>query len=169
MILVAYATRHGSAREVAEAVAATLRAQGLDAELKNAAVIDRLQGYDAVVLGTAIYTGRVHKDARRFLRRNRTRLGHIPFAVFGIGPRSLAESEVAESRAQLEKPLGEFERISTTVFGGVVDPAKLAFPFNRMPASDARDWDAIETWANDVAALIAEHVPHTMRPCPVPS
>jgi hypothetical protein len=40
-----------------------------------------------------------------------------------------------------------------TIFGGAVDPAKLRWPFNRMPASDARDWQAIDAWADAVAAL----------------
>ena len=36
------------------------------------------------------------------------------------------------------------------IFGGVVDPAKLHFPFSHMDATDARDWDAIHTWADEV-------------------
>jgi hypothetical protein len=48
----------------------------------------------------------------------------------------------------------ELEPLSVAIFGGVVDPAKLPFPLNRMPASDARDWAAIEAWAEEVAARI---------------
>jgi hypothetical protein len=33
------------------------------------------------------------------------------------------------------------------IFGGVVDPSKLRFPFKHMPASDARDWQAIAGFA----------------------
>ena len=33
-----------------------------------------------------------------------------------------------------------------------MDPAKLRFPFNRMQASDARDWEAIRSWADEIAA-----------------
>ena len=32
-----------------------------------------------------------------------------------------------------------------------MDPGKLRFPFDRMPATDARDWTAIRTWADTVA------------------
>ena len=72
-----------------------------------------------------------------------------------MGPRTLAESDVEDSRKQLDNALAmvpELEPVSVAVFGVVVDPAKLRFPFNRMPASDARDWDAIHAWAHDVAA-----------------
>ena len=31
---------------------------------------------------------------------------------------------------------------------------KLRFPLNRMSASDARDWDAIDEWAEDVATTL---------------
>jgi hypothetical protein len=37
------------------------------------------------------------------------------------------------------------------VFGSVVDPARLRFPFDRIAASDARDSDAIRQWASEVA------------------
>ena len=81
----------------------------------------------------------------------------MPVAVFGMGPATLEEKDVASSRKQLERALRkapEVKPVSVAIFGGVVDPAKLRFPFNRMPASDARDWDAISAWTADVAAAI---------------
>lgn len=50
--------------------------------------------------------------------------------------------------------------VSVTIFGGVVDPARLRFPFSRMPATDARDWDAIGDWTDDVAEKLG--VPETV-------
>jgi hypothetical protein len=44
-----------------------------------------------------------------------------------------------------------------TVFGGVVDPKQLHFPFNRMPKTDARDWSEIAAWANEVALRAADY------------
>jgi menaquinone-dependent protoporphyrinogen oxidase len=111
--------------------------------------VGHLRGYDTVVLGGALYAGRLHKDARRFLARHREALSVRSVAVFAMGPGSLEPSAVAGSRAQLDRALAkvpEIEPISVAIFGGVVDPAKLRFPFNRMPASDARDWTAIEAW-----------------------
>jgi hypothetical protein len=40
--------------------------------------------------------------------------------------------------------------VSVAIFGGAVDPTKLRFPFNRMPETDARDWEAIREWALEV-------------------
>ena len=58
----------------------------------------------------------------------------------GLGPLSLGEKDVAGSRRQLDGALGrlEIEPDLVTVFGGVVEPARLRFPFTRMPKTDAR-------------------------------
>jgi hypothetical protein len=66
-----------------------------------------------------------------------------------MGPRTLSEADVAGSREQRERALAKTPSarpLAVEVFGGVVDPAKLHFPFSHMPASDARDWDAIRAW-----------------------
>jgi menaquinone-dependent protoporphyrinogen oxidase len=154
--LVAYGTRHGSTREVAEAIAATLRERGLAVDVRPAGEVGALDGYDAVILGGALYAARWHADARRLLRR--PELATRPVAVFALGPRTLSEDDVAGSRAQLDRILARVPAVapvSVAIFGGVVDPAKLRFPFSRMPASDARDWDAIRAWAASVAATLA--------------
>jgi menaquinone-dependent protoporphyrinogen oxidase len=156
-ILVAYATKAGSTRDVADAVARTLREHGLEADLRPAGEVGTLAPYGAVVLGTALYTGRIHKDARRFLRRHTAQLSERPLAVFAMGPKTLAGDEVAASRAQLDRALAAHPELHpgpVAIFGGVVDPGRLRFPLNRMPASDARDWDAIRTWADEVAAVL---------------
>ncbi len=154
-VLVAYATKHGSTREVAEAVARTLGAHGLEVETRPAAEVRDVGHYRAVVIGGALYTGRWHRDAVRLLECQRRALAQRPTAIFAMGPRTLAENEVAESRSQLDRALArvpEVQPASVAVFGGVVDPSALRFPFNRMPASDARDWEAISAWADDLAA-----------------
>jgi menaquinone-dependent protoporphyrinogen oxidase len=161
-VLVAHASKHGSTAEVAADVAATLRACGLEVDVRPAAEVAELTGYGAVVLGGALYMGRLHADARRFLARHRETLTSVPLAVFAMGPRSLAEADVAGSRAQLDRALAalpELEPVSVAIFGGVLEPAKLRFPFSRMPAVDARDPDAIRAWAERFAALLAKPAP----------
>jgi len=156
-VLVAYATKAGSTREVAEVVARTLREHGLEADVRPAGEVGTLAPYAGVVLGAAIYMGRVHKDARRFLRSHRAELADRPLAVFGMGPQSLDDDDVAASRAQLDHALASFPELrlaTVAIFGGVVDPGKLRFPFNRMPATDARDWIAIRNWADAVANAV---------------
>ncbi len=159
-ILVAYATKKGSTQEVAEVIAERLRAHGLDVELRPAHEIVRLDGYEGIVLGSAVYTGRLHADARQFLSRHRVVLAARPFAVFAMGPRSLHDEDVASSRKQLDAALAkvpELEPVATAIFGGVLDPTEHRFPFSRMAPVDARDWDAIDAWADEIAAKLVLH------------
>jgi menaquinone-dependent protoporphyrinogen oxidase len=157
-VLVAYPTRHGSTREVAAAVAETLRREGVAVELRAAGNVDDVGAYSAAVLGAPLYTGRWLRDVRRLLERNRVALASLPVAVFALGPRTMAPEEVATSQNQLDHALAgvpEVTPVSVGLFGGAIDPARLRFPFNRMPAGDARDWDAISAWARDLARLLA--------------
>jgi menaquinone-dependent protoporphyrinogen oxidase len=154
-ILVAYASKKGSTAEVATFLGKRLRERGLVADVRRAAEVEDLAFYDGVVLGGSLYFGRWHDDARAFLNRFRTALADRPLAVFALGPKTASEDDVAESRTQLDRALGDAEPTTVAVFGGVIDPAKLRFPLNRMPASDARDWTAIAAWADEIASLVA--------------
>lgn len=60
-VLVAYATKSGSTARIAEIIAEALREQGLQAEVRPAREVLKPAGYDAVVLGGALYAGRWHK------------------------------------------------------------------------------------------------------------
>jgi menaquinone-dependent protoporphyrinogen oxidase len=155
-ILVAYATKKGSTREVAEAIADTLAEEGLLVEVRPARDAVELGPFDAVVLGGCLYMGRWHADAVAFLRRHAGSLHGRPLAVFAMGPLTLEEKDVAGARAQLDRALMRIPDVApatAAIFGGVVDPSRLRFPFSRMPASDARDPEAIAAWAREVAAL----------------
>jgi menaquinone-dependent protoporphyrinogen oxidase len=157
-ILVAYATKHGTTSEVAQSIAGTLQELGLIVEVREARRVDDIAPYEAVVIGGGLYMGRWHADARDMLKRHRHELAGKPFAVFGMGPDSLDESKVGESRRQLERSLAatpELEPIAVTIFGGALKPESWRFPFNRLPAFDARDWNAIRRWTEEVAGKLA--------------
>jgi menaquinone-dependent protoporphyrinogen IX oxidase len=86
-------------------------------------------------------------------------LSRLPVAVFAMGPLTLEPSEVEGARKQLDRALGkehELDPVSVEIFGGVIDPAKLRFPFTRMDATDARDWFAIRSWADELAGRFAD-------------
>jgi menaquinone-dependent protoporphyrinogen oxidase len=167
-VLVGYATRHGSTQEVAEAVAATLRECGLAVDIQPMREVRSLAGYSAVVLGAPLYMFRWHKDARRFLSRQREALTQRPVAVFALGPvhDPYDEKEWQDSRAQLDKELAKFPwftPVALEMFGGKFDPAKLRFPINLLagqePASDVRNWTAIRAWASNLAAQLEPDLP----------
>ena len=86
-VLVVYATKNGSTREVAEAIAASLTRDGVEVAVSPArAARGPVGDVDLVVVGGAIYSGRWRRDAHRFLARHRSTLATLPVAVFGMGP-----------------------------------------------------------------------------------
>jgi len=156
-VLLAFATKQGFTGEVADAVASVLREAGLDVELRPAGEVRDVAGHRAVVLGAPLYMGRWHRDARRLLRRNRKALAELPVAVFALGPLSDEESQRRGAERQLRRALARaagLEPAAVAVFAGALDPARLRFPFNRMPAGDWRDWDAIRGWAGELPLLL---------------
>ncbi len=149
-VLVAYASKYGSVEEVARFLAGVLCDEGAACDVVAAREAPRLDGYDLVVLGTGLYMSRLHRDARRFLRRHKDELVHVPFAVFAMGPLSNDPEEKAKVWPQLEHGLERYPEIApvaSEIFGGVIVPEKMPFPFNRMPAGDHRDWEAIRAFA----------------------
>jgi len=171
-ILVAYATRYGSTQEVAEMMAATLKEQGLGAETRPASKLRSLDGFDAVVFGTPLFFGGLHKDVRVLLERNQAALARTPLALFALGPIK-ADDGVEDSEKQLDAALAKLPWLSpvaTEVFVGAYDPARLGFkdkmiaalpasPLHGEPAHDDRDWDAIRAWARGLADDLQRLVP----------
>ena len=80
-VLLVYATRHGSTREVADAVAAELRGAFAEVDVHEAPSAPPPGGYDAVVVGGPMIRG-WHKEARGYVRRHRAALAAVPFALF---------------------------------------------------------------------------------------
>ncbi len=160
-ILVAYASKYGSTKEVALVVAGVIREKGLSADVQPIAKIRNASGYRRMVLGAPLYFGRWPAEMRSFLNRNREALILRPPAVFALGPTGSDFAEWEGVRRQFEKELKMFPWLaprSAELFGGKYDPTRLRFPdtlianlaaspLHGLPASDARDWEKIRAWA----------------------
>jgi menaquinone-dependent protoporphyrinogen oxidase len=164
-VLVAYASKHGSTAEIAEAVAEELRRHGFSADCLEAGDVRTLEPYGAVVLGSAVYMKRWQGSARRFLRRHRDTLRSVPWWVFSSGPVGEPKPEDPKTAEWLEPPkvVAEVESLGArehVVFGGrvPVDPhnfVERAMAKNTPPEfADRRDWSEIAGWAAGVAAQL---------------
>ena len=153
-VLLAYATRNGSTRQVAEAVTAAFREADAQVTVTPARTVrESVAGYDLIVLGAPLYSGRWHRDAHRFLKRHRRELAAVPVAVFGMGPRDDTEEAWQRSRAQLDRALAKRDWLTpaaVTVFGGVDPPGR-----GKRPRRDLRNWQVIHAWAADILAAAA--------------
>lgn len=166
-VLVAYATKYGSTREVAERIGEILRSEGHAVDVTPADKVADLGSYSAVVLGAPLYIGKMLKDATAFLERHCVALEQLPVALFALGPVNVSD-DMAEARKQfgpiLEK-MEWFKPVTVEMFVGKFDPAALrgldklvtkpkASPLYRVPAKDERDWSAIERWAASLPDLL---------------
>ncbi len=162
-VLVAYASKRGSTAEIAAAVAEELRAAGLDVDCVDSGEVEDLGGYEAVVLGSAVYTKRWRGDARHLLKRHRKELATLPFWVFSSGP----VGDPANDNPDWEEPPRTIEKVEElggrghAIFGGRV-PAEPKGPLEKAMVNytppefrDRRDWDEIRAWARGVAAELA--------------
>lgn len=166
-VLVAYATKYGSTGEVAEAVGARLRGQGLTVDVEPMKQARPDDGYDAVVVGAPFYVGSLLKEARAWLERQRPALERRPTAVFTLGPASAAD-DLSESSKQLDRALDKLpwlHPVAADMFIGKFDPGKLrgrdriltmlpASPLHGMGPHDDRDWVAIDGWTDRLAGSL---------------
>jgi menaquinone-dependent protoporphyrinogen oxidase len=158
-VLVAYASKHGATAGIAVAITKALNASGVSAACIEAEDVATLAGYDAVVLGSAVYMKRWRPQARRFLRRHGAALTTRPFWVFSSGPvGDPAKDNPAWSqpRRTIAKAVALGAR-EHKVFGGVAQGAMA----KDLPEEhrDRRDWDEIREWAEGIAAQLRVRVP----------
>lgn len=166
-ILVCYVSLAGSTAEVAQAVADTLAQAGADVTVRLAREVRPadLNGCSAVVLGTAIRMDKVAGDAVSFVRRHLEALGPLPVAYFTVGlEMRLGTWEALQETIGYLAPLRALkEPVATGHFAGVMSWKKLAAPLRflashgndpRFVEGDWRDWDAIRTWAGNLAPVL---------------
>ena len=155
-VLVAAGSKYGSTREIAEAIGAVLSERGLDAEVTSPERVESLAPYDAVILGSAVYAGRWHQDARELVERTGEQLRARPVWLFSSGP-------IGDPPKPEEDPVDAAGLVEATgardhrVFPGKLVRKQLSFPEKaivmalRAPEGDFRDWEAIRSWASEIA------------------
>ncbi len=163
-VIIVVGSKHGSTRSIAEAVGDELRSGGLDASIvaPDAAAIS-LAGFDAAVVGSAVYVGHWMKDAQSFLEANRESLRNMPLWLFSSGPLgdgSDRTDDLVDVRAFADDVHARDHR----VFAGSLDKADLslaeraAVRIVHAPYGDARQWDDIRSWAQTIAAELTAPV-----------
>ena len=84
-ILLTASSRHGATDEVAAVIAEQLRAAGIDVVRARPEYVTDIEGYDAFVLGSAVYMTQWTDEAVDFTRRFRDALRDRPVWAFSVG------------------------------------------------------------------------------------
>jgi menaquinone-dependent protoporphyrinogen oxidase len=168
-VIVVYASRYGSTKGIAEFIAGNLRKHGMEAEAKSADIAPDPAGYDAVVLGSAVYMEHWMKEAVEFVKKNRSALAGRPVWLFSSGPLELGSDVTSANDPALEpKEIGELREAvrprDHRIFFGALDPQKLGLAHRTLrnlpaaravlPEGDFRNWDDIKAWADCIARAL---------------
>jgi menaquinone-dependent protoporphyrinogen oxidase len=165
-VLVVYGSARGGTEGLAEMVGAELRSAGLDADVVAANKVHSLAGYDAVIVGGALYAFRWHRAARRFAKRQSGQLRRLPTYFFSSGP--LDDSALSKEIPPVKGVKALMQRTGArghVTFGGRLSPDAKGFPASAMAKKQAGDWrdrDHVRRWTQGVAEQIrvdaAQHV-----------
>jgi len=153
-VLVTYASKHGSTREIAERIAAHLEQHGVTVDLRPTNQVNGLDGFDAVVIGSAVYIGRWMKEATEFVERVRPALAGSRVWLFSSGPLGDQPGVDPPQIAELEASLNVVEH---RLFAGSMSKDRLSLVERALvkgvkaPYGDFRDWSAIDWWAAAIA------------------
>ncbi len=158
-VLIAYASKAGSTAEVAAFVGRRLSGLGPAVDVRRAADVGELEGYDAVIVGSAIRAGQWLPEARAFVEKHKGALAHRRTAFFTLcmtlshdtpGNREKVAAYLKPVRAILEPQQAAF-------FAGRMEYRKLALgprwivKAMKVPEGDFRDWNAIGAWADQLS------------------
>ena len=155
-VLVAYASMHGSTREVAESIASTVSGRGREAVAKPVDDADPA-GYEAVVLGSAIYFGSWLEPAYRFAEQHHAVLAERPVWLFSVGPLGTEVDDAEEQPHDIDEVREAVGARDHRTFYGVLRRDALGFKERMMvkavraPEGDFRNWDEIRSWAESIA------------------
>jgi menaquinone-dependent protoporphyrinogen oxidase len=164
-VLVAAASKHGATAEIAAHVGARLAERGVDVEVRRLEDVRDVGGYDAFVLGSAVYLGNWLAPARRFLEAHAAELAARPTWLFASGSIT-GDPPVADDPNALRPGLAE-KLVALTharehrLFGGKLDRSALGL-VERLPVrmaggreGDWRDLGAVDAWAAAIADELA--------------
>jgi len=181
--LIVYGTRYGATASTSEEIAEILRNEGFDVRVVNAKEekVRDIAEYDLVIVGSGMQIDRWTKEPEKFLKKFQTELAKKKVALFvSSGTQALIEHEgkpeaIGRARRQyLEEKAAKYnlQPVALGLFGGVWD-------FNNMPwwskkamavtrskleaagfketkpgVYDTRDWNAIRSWAKELAQMV---------------
>jgi len=180
-VLIVYGTRYGATASTSEEIAKILRQEGLDVRIVNAKKekVRDIAEYELIIVGSGIQINRWTGEPEQFIKKFQKELAKKKVALFvSCGSASQAITDqpdaVAEAkRKYLEEKAAKYnlQTVTLGLFGGVYNYNKIpwwakkameaerpriaaAFKETQPGVYDTRDWNAIRTWAKELAQKV---------------
>jgi menaquinone-dependent protoporphyrinogen oxidase len=164
-VLVTWGSKRGGTAGIGQMLAAALETHGINVVAAPAAEVHAVAGFDAAIVGGALYANRWHASARRFINHNAQSLRKIPTWLFSSGPLddSADQTVIPPTRqvAVLAERVGARGHVT---FGGRLTPDAQGFPASAMAKKHSGDWrnpDRIRAWAAELADSLPAAKPGT--------
>ena len=158
-VLVVSASKHGATKGIATTIATALRRVGLEADDRDPIEVHDLEGYDAVIIGSAVYAGEWLPEANEFIARFEAALQRKPVWLFSSGPIGDPPLPGEEPKA-VERLMAQLLPRGHRTFAGRLERAHLGFMERQVarlmhaPFGDYREWPAIRAWAQEITAAL---------------
>ncbi len=167
-VLIAYASRYGSTKEIAKTIGKVLEDHKLANDIFPSEDVSSLIPYHAVVMGSALYSGNWLEPASELLESFQEQLAQMPVWLFSSGPTVDGDPNKALEDWHFPKSL---QVIADTInprdiklFAGKIDAKLLTLDdwlTNRSMGGnfgDYRDWDTIVEWASSIANSLKSNI-----------
>jgi menaquinone-dependent protoporphyrinogen oxidase len=156
-VLVTAASRHGATAEIAHAICRALGDYQVEAELQEPALVESLDRFDAVILGSAVYYGKWMPEAIAFVDRHRAALRERPLWMFSSGPLGAPDLKPEGEPPEVAQLARELAAREHRIFAGELERGELGLAERAVvrvvgaQAGDFRDWATVTTWAKGIA------------------
>lgn len=173
-VLVLYATKHGHTGKIAAKVAQAVQAAGATAHLHDIARSQAVEpaGHDAVIVGASIHAGHYQREIVSWGKRHSQTLNEMPSAFFSVCLTAADDTDEARkaTRGYIESMIADsaWTPARTVTFAGALQYREYDFatrlamrlmmrlshhPSDASHDYDFTDWDAVERFGRECAAL----------------
>jgi menaquinone-dependent protoporphyrinogen oxidase len=153
-VLVAYGSKLGGTAGLADGIAERLRERGVSVDLGSADEIGDVDGYKALIIGSAIYTSKWRPEVVHLLGKVAVTAPRTPLWLFHSGPLGEHAGEPQKLPKKVTELAGHLNIKGTMTFGGrLPDKPKglMAKLVARTQAGDWRDFDDVGAWTDQIA------------------
>jgi len=155
-VLISAASKHGATSEIALAIAAAIRDEGLDATVLEPDAVESVERFDGVIIGSGVYAGHWLDPAKRLISREAEALRARPVWLFSSGPLGV-EAKPTTDPVDVAPLSDQVRARGHRIFAGNLDKDGLGLAERaiirvvKVPYGDFRDWPGITTWAHEIA------------------